>query len=614
MTVTIEAKLGANRLQDGSCRFLLWAPFARTIDVHILGNKERLEPLRRLPKGYFENTFGDIEPETGYYYRIDGRYEYPDPASRSQLEGVHGPSMVTDNNFKWSDKSWQGHKLHDYIIYELHTGTFTAEGTFDAIVLRLDALVETGITAIEIMPVAQFPGSRNWGYDGVYPFAVQDSYGGTEGLKRLVNACHAKGIAVVLDVVYNHIGPEGNYYNKFGPYFTERYRTPWGEPINFDGAYSDEVRRYFIENALYWFTDFHIDALRLDALHAIFDFSPRTFLEELAESVKKLGKQLGRRLYLIGESDANDRRLVRSPELGGYGLDAQWNDDFHHVVHVLLTGEKQGYYSDFGSVGQLEKSFCEGFVYSGQYSNYRQRRHGSSSREITAEHFVVFCQNHDQIGNRMEGDRLSHLISFEGLKLAAGVLMLAPFVPLIFMGEEYGETSPFQYFISHSDRALIDAVRNGRKQEFASFKHKGDFPDPQDEATFQRCKINFEAGDEGQHRVLRNLYKTLISMRKTLPALRCLSKDNLETKAFENEKTLFVRRWNEEEEVIVVFNFGQVNCSIKHPVSQGLWQKRLDSADKQWLGNGSDIPSELTSNGEIRMDMAPLSFIILGRV
>jgi maltooligosyltrehalose trehalohydrolase len=477
----------------------------------------------------------------------------------------------------------------------------------------LDSLIEVGITALELMPVAQFPGSRNWGYDGTFPFAVQNSYGGPEGLKRLVNACHKKGIAVILDVVYNHIGPEGNYFEKFGPYFTERYHTLWGAPINLDGQLSDHVRRFFIENAIYWLSEFHIDALRLDALHAILDFSPMTFLEELALNVNKLRKRLNRHVYMIGESDANDRRVIRSPESGGYGLDAQWNDDFHHSLHVLLTGERNGYYRDFGRLQQLVKAFREGFVYSGEYSPYRQRRHGSPSRDIPADHFVVFAQNHDQVGNRMLGERLSQLISFEGLKVAAGVVLLSPFIPLIFMGEEYAETAPFQYFTSHSEKTLIEAVRKGRQREFSAFKYKGGFPDPQDEATFSRSKVSYNLRNEGRHHVLREFYKKLIYLRKEIPALFYLSKENLEAKGYEKAKVMYVRRWSDNSEVIAVFNFSDATSPISLPVPFGHWQKLLDSADSQWLGKGSSVPKELDSEVDITLNLTPKSFVLFSR-
>src|SRR6185503_2081252 len=407
-----------------------------------------------------------------------------------------------DLRFDWQDQTWKGLPLPDYLIYELHVGTFTAEGTFDAAISYLDGLRELGITAIELMPVAQFPGNRNWGYDGVYPYAVQNSYGGPLALKRLVQACHERGLAAILDVVYNHLGREGNYLRELGHYFTDRYRTPWGDAVNFDGPHSDEVRRFFIENALYWITEFHFDALHLDAAHPIFEHSARPFLAELSEAVHRRGEELHRLVYLIPEISMNDVRLILPRQQGGCGCDAQWNDDFHHSLHTLLTGERTGYYQDFGRIEHLVKSLREGFVYTGQDSQYRQRRHGNSARAVPSRRFVICCQNHDQVGNRQLGERLSQLVSFEDLKLAAAVVLLSPCIPLLFMGEEYGETAPFLYFISHSDPDLIEAVRQGRRAEFAAFDWRGEVPDPQDEATFLSAKLRHELRESGQNKML----------------------------------------------------------------------------------------------------------------
>ncbi len=369
-----QPTLGALLQDDGSCRFCVWAPQVQSLEVHLLDPFERLVEMRRDEQGYFEIVIDDLAPGTDYFFRLDGTTDRPDPASRYQPQDVHGPSQVVDPRFAWDDPHWFGLPLSDYIFYELHVGTFTPEGTFAAIIPHLDELVALGITAIEIMPVAQFPGSRNWGYDGVLPYAVQNSYGGPAGLKILVNACHQRGIAVVLDVVYNHLGAEGNYLSNYGPYFTDRYRTPWGSAINFDGPHSDEVRRYFIENALVWITEFHIDALRLDATHAMLDFSANTFLETLVAAVHAQAERLNRRVYVIAESDRSDDRLLRSPEVGGYGLDAQWSDELHHALHTLLTGEQFGYYQDYGSFRQLAQAFRQGFLYSGEYSPFRKRR------------------------------------------------------------------------------------------------------------------------------------------------------------------------------------------------------------------------------------------------
>jgi maltooligosyltrehalose trehalohydrolase len=607
-----EITLGAIYLGGGRCRFRTWAPSARKVDVHITIPEERVIELEE-KRGYHEATAEGVEPGSLYTYRLDGRVERPDPASRSQAQGVHGPSRVIDPDFPWEDHCWFGLPLKDYLLYELHVGTFAPEGTFEAIIPHLDELKKLGITAVEIMPVAQFPGNRNWGYDGVYPFAVQDSYGGPTGLKRLIDACHRKGLAVVLDVVYNHLGPEGNYLRDFGPYFTDRYRTPWGESLNFDGPYNDEVRRFFIENALYWVTEFHLDALRLDAIHAILDFSAVPFLEELALTIREQADKLNRRIYLIAESDLNDTRPIRSRPWGGYGLDAQWNDDFHHALHTLLTGERAGYYEDFGIVTDLAKSMRQGYIYAGEYSAYRRRRHGNSSRTIPADQFVVFAQNHDQVGNRMLGERLSSIVSWEGLKLAAGAVLLSPFIPLLFMGEEYGETAPFQYFISHFNPDLVEAVRRGRKEEFRAFQWQGEPPDPQAEATFLRCRLNHELCREGRHRVLLEFYRELIRLRKTLPPLAYLSKEQLEAYSLEKEKILWVKRWRENEMVFLSFNFGVSRISPELPVPEGNWRKQFDSEEEKWDGKGSVNSDRFRSEGRVSLALHPRSFILLSR-
>jgi maltooligosyltrehalose trehalohydrolase len=608
-----EKNLGADYLGEGRCRFTVWAPFTNNVEVKVVSPKERVVPLERKERGYHQAVIEGVEPHSLYLYRLDGHKERPDPASRSQPRGVHGPSQVADSHFVWQDESWRGLPLEQWIIYELHVGTFTPEGTFEAIIPRLPELEDLGINAIELMPVAQFPGSRNWGYDGTYPFAVQKTYGGPEGLKRLVDSCHQRGLAVVLDVVYNHLGPEGNYLADFGPYFTDRYRGPWGNAINFDGPYSDEVRRFFIENGLYWVREFHMDGLRIDAVHGIVDFSAQPFLEELAVTVHELADRLNRRVYLIAESDLNDTRIVRSRELGGFGLDAQWNDDFHHALHTLLTNEDSGYYQDFGELQHLVKAFKEGFVYSGDYSFYRKRRHGNSSRRLSAESFVVFSQNHDQVGNRAKGERLSGLVSFGALKLAAGMVLLSPFIPLLFMGEEYGETAPFYYFISHSDPDLIEAVRCGRKEEFASFRWKGEPADPQEEATFLRCKLNRELRFQGQHDVLYGFYRELIRLRREFTSLRNLDKERLEVTGLEQEKILWWRRWSEEQEAAAAFHFDKQEKSLSLPLSPGRWRKQLDSADTIWGGPGSTVPREIVSRGKVSLSLSTESFAVFVR-
>jgi len=566
--------------------------------------------MNRGASGYYQALVEGVEPGGRYLYQLDGAALRPDPASRFQPEGVHGPSQIVCADFSWDDTSWFGLPLNRYVFYELHVGTYSREGNFDAIVPRLAELKSLGVTAIELMPVAQFSGNRNWGYDGVFPFAVQNSYGGPAALKALVRACHQQGIAVVLDVVYNHLGPEGNYLGEFGPYFTDRYRTPWGMALNFDGPDSDEVRRFFVENALYWVTDFHIDALRLDAIHAIVDHSAQPFLQELTAAVHQRAAELNRHICVIAESDLNDVRVIQPCHSGGYGFDAQWNDNFHHALHTLLTGEREGYYQDFGQLRHLAKAYAEGFVYSGEHSSFRRRRHGSSSRTIPAERFVVCAQNHDQIGNRMLGDRLSTLICFEALKLAAGVVVLSPYLPLLFMGEEYGESAPFLYFTSHSDAALAEAVRRGRREEFSGFAWQGEVPDPQDEVTFLRSKINYELKDTAGHRTLLDFYRELIRLRGTNPALAYLSKEDTDVIALENKKTLFVRRRCGECEVFVAFSFADSVIAVDAPVPPGRWQRLLDSSDEQWKGDGSLLALKLSSEGEVGLQLNRKSVVI----
>jgi maltooligosyltrehalose trehalohydrolase len=612
--VISQITLGAISSGDGRCRFRVWAPNTDLVEVHILSPKDRLVELAKDGCGYHRGVVEDVSPGARYMYRLDGQTDRPDPASRYQPEGVHGPSEVVETGFNWKDIGWSGLPLSQYIIYELHVGTFSKEGTFDALIGFLDDLKDLGITAVELMPLAQFPGERNWGYDGVYPFAVQNSYGSPQGLKRLVDACHRKGLAVVLDVVYNHLGPEGNYLGDYGPYFSDRYHTPWGAPINFDGPQGDEVRRYFIENALYWIIEGHIDALRLDAVHAILDFSAYPFLQELAETVHIQAERLNRRVYLIAESALNDARLIRPRELMGFGLDAQWSDDFHHSLHTLITGENMGYYQDFGEFTQLIKAYGEGFVYSGEYSKFRSRRHGNSSRAVPPKRFVVFAQNHDQVGNRMNGERLSPLVSFDALKLAAACVLLSPFIPLLFMGEEYGETAPFPYFISHTDGELVRAVREGRRREFAGFHWAGEPPDPQDDRTFRSAKLNHSLRHQaGNHRVLNSYYRELIRLRREIDALSLLSKDHMEIKGDIHHRVLFVRRWTDVDEVFLVLSFNRETVWVFAPIPKGQWEKRVDSNDSRWAGAAVTVPDQVSSKGEVSLELDAYSFVLFTR-
>jgi maltooligosyltrehalose trehalohydrolase len=471
-------------------------------------------------RGYFTCRQTTAEEGLRYAYRLaDGR-DYPDPASRWQPDGVHAFAKVfTPQSFRWSDAEWRGIAREELVIYELHVGTFTPQGTLDAIIPRLPQLASLGVTAVELMPLAQFPGNRNWGYDAVYPFAVQNSYGGPQALQRLVDAAHYAGLAVILDVIYNHFGPEGNYSGKFGPYLTDRYHTPWGAAVNYDGAESDAVRQFVVDNACMWVRDFHVDGLRLDAVETIYDFSPQHILAEIQAAVQAENNPARRAVHVIAESNQNDVRLISSPERGGYGLDGVWSDDFHHGVHALLSGERDGYYMDFGEPWHVAKAINEPFVYDGCYSPYRRRRQGSRAGTIDRSRFVVCIQNHDQVGNRPRGERLGTLISPAAHRLACGMLMLSPCVPLLFMGEEYGEKNPFPFFCSFDDSGLVEAVRRGRRQDFAARGWTGELPDPQDAGTFASARLSWAWPDGSAHAQIRALYQDLLAARRQWPAL-----------------------------------------------------------------------------------------------
>ena len=587
-------KVGSQYLGNNVCEFILWSPLKEKVAVHLVSPEEKLLPMSEQEQGYWYLKAENIEPGTLYYYQLEDAVDRPDPASHFQPQGVHEASAVIDHsNTNWQDSQWAGIPLEEMIIYELHVGTFTPEGTFEAIMTRLSDLAELGVNAIEIMPVAQFTGDRNWGYDGVYPYAVQNSYGRPEDLKQLVDAAHKQGIAIILDVVYNHFGPEGNYIAHHAPYFTDTYQTPWGDAINFDDAYSYGVRNYFIENALYWLENYHIDGLRLDAIQAIYDLSAKHILQEMAERVEELSQQVGRKFYLIAESDLNDVRVIRPQELGGYGVDAQWSDDFHHSLRTVLTKESGGYYADFGSCQQLAKAYQNTFVYDWQYSPFRKRYHGNATGDRPGSQFVVCIQNHDQIGNRMLGERLSNLIDFEATKLAAGALLLSPYIPLLFMGQEYGEESPFLYFVSHEDPDLVAAVREGRKKEFTDFHVEGDYIDPQSIEAFETSKLHWQQKTEGKHQVLWLLYQQLINLRRTIPALKKFDKQNLTATARESDKVILLHRWQDNSQIFTILNFNDRDVELESIFPAGKWQKILDSAEPKWMGTGSDSPEKI---------------------
>lgn len=556
----------------GGLSFTVWAPSAAGMEVRIYSPRRRTLRMKKAGGGYWKAFARGFGAGTRYKYAVNGRDERPDPASSFQPEGVHGPSeAVAHDAFQWSDTAWRGLPPEKMIIYELHTGTFTPTGDFAGVESRIPYLKSLGVNAVELMPVAQFPGPRNWGYDGVYPYAPQNSYGGPEGLKRLVDACHRAGLAVIMDVVYNHLGPEGNYLGVYGPYFTDRYRTPWGDAINYDGKDSPAVREYFIGNAMSWFRDYHIDALRLDAVHGIFDFGARHILAELSDRTRDLSRLLGRRLSLIAESDLNDVRAL-APVPGGWGMDAQWSDDFHHALHSLLTGDRSGYYEDFGGFGQLAKAFSDGFVYDWAWSRHRGRRHGSSSAGLHTGKLVVCSQNHDQVGNRLLGERLSSLAGEKRLKMAAGAVILSPYVPMLFMGEEYAEKNPFQYFVSHGDPGLVRAVREGRKREFSAFGWKKEPPDPQGEGTYAASRLDWDRLARGRHAAMLDLYRRLIALRRGEPSLGCAPRKDVSVKVSGRTISVFRRRGRSAS--AVVFNFGR--SAVRPALPPGRWKAVFD--------------------------------------
>jgi maltooligosyltrehalose trehalohydrolase len=536
--------------------FRVWAPLPRSVEL-VIG--ERRIPMTRAASGWWECLADEAGPGTDYAFSLDAGPPRPDPRSAFQPYGVHGPSRLVDHasgswqHGGWHDSGWRGVPLPGAVLYELHVGTFSAEGTFDGVIAHLDHVAGLGVGAIELMPVAEFPGDRGWGYDGVGLFAPHHSYGGPDGLKRLVDAAHARGIGVVLDVVYNHLGPDGNYLPQFGPYFSARHTTNWGDAVNFDGPDSGEVRRFVADNALMWLRDYHLDGLRLDAVHAFADTSAISICEQLATEVASLAAHVGRPLFLIAESDLNDPRFVRGRDAGGYGLDAAWADEWHHALHATLTGERTGYYEDFGPLPLLAKALRQAWAYDGIYSPHRRRVHGRPPAGLAGSQFVVCAQNHDQVGNRAAGQRSSALMSEGRLRVAAALLLTSPFVPMLFGGEEWGASTPFQYFTSHPDARLGKLVSEGRRREFAAFGwDPADVPDPQDPATFERSKLDWAEPGQGRQAGLLAWHRQLIALRRSTPEFTDPRLARVETAYDQDAGWLTVRRGP----VVVATNLG----------------------------------------------------------
>lgn len=537
-------------------RYRVWAPHAREVSV-VTGKHVRSTTAE--PGGYFSTE--QLPDGADYFVRLDGR-DLPDPRSRFQPAGLSGHSRYFEHDFDWEDRDFRAPPLSAAVIYELHVGTFTREGTYAAAATHLDHLVELGVTHVELLPLNTFPGRWGWGYDGVGLFAPHPAYGTPEDLKRFVSHCHVRGLAVLIDVVYNHLGPDGNHLGEFGPYFTKRYHTPWGSAVNLDGPGSDEVRSFFIDNACMWLQDYHFDGLRLDAVHALLDESAEHFLRELSERVHTLQAKLGKPLVVIAESDQNDPRLVSSPAVGGFGLDAQWSDDLHHALHSVLTGETSGYYSDFGKLEHVARALQQGFVYAGDYSPFRQRKHGRSLGDLPGHHLLGYLQNHDQVGNRARGERIGHLVS-EGLsRIGAALVFVSPYVPMLFQGEEWGASAPFQYFTDHQNPDLAEAVRNGRREEFSAFGWEpSQVPDPQDESTYRASQLDWQEPGHAPHRDLLDFYRRLTRLRRDNPDLLDGRRDRVRVTFDEQQRWLRVQRGS----VTLLANLSQEPRQLPRP-------------------------------------------------
>ncbi len=575
--------------------FKVWAPRPRRVEVVLA---DRRLPMRRSADGWWSASDPHAGPGTSYSFSLDGGPPRADPRSADQPSGVEGPSRLIDHeSFRWSDQDWRARPLAGSVLYECHIGTFSAAGTFDGAIEHLGHLARLGIDAIEIMPVAEFPGDHGWGYDSVNLFAPHHGYGGPDGFKRLVDAAHRHGLAVLLDVVYNHLGPAGNYLAEFGPYFTHRYETAWGPAVNFDDADSVQVRRFVIDNALMWLRDYHCDGLRLDATHAIFDASATHLLAELTAQVRVLAAHLRRPLLVIAESDQNDPRLVTDPAAGGYGVDAAWADDWHHALHVALTGEQSGYYADFDGLGALAKASRQAWVVDGRYSVFRRRAHGRPPAGLSGDKFIVCAQNHDQVGNRAIGDRLAALTSQGRLKIAAALLLTSPFVPLLFQGEEWGADTPFPYFTDHADPALADAVRTGRQAEFAAFGWQpAAIADPQAGTTFEQAKLDWAEPAKPGHVELLAWYQELIALRRNCPALTDPRLTQIETDRDDASGWLKIQRGP----IVIAVNLGAADWTCRLPGAATLLARSDQTV--QAIAAGLVLPPDTVAIAAARMD------------
>lgn len=604
---------GARHLGGGKTRFGLWAPKRRQVEVLVTSPYEKAVPLVRGDDGTFLGVVENVPPGARYLYRLDGTVTIPDPASLSQPTGVSGPSEVVDTGFEWKSPYWLGLPLSETVLYELHIGTFTKAGTFDAAIGRLSALKDLGVTAVEVMPVAQFPGTRGWGYDGVFPSAAQNSYGGPDAFRRFVDAAHSRGLAVVLDVVYNHMGPEGCLLGELGPYFSDRHRNPWGAALNFDGPDSDPVRAFFIQSALWWLEECRVDGLRLDATAAILDTSERPFVAELAETVSGLARRTNRLIHVFAEHLLNDARVVRPRELGGWGVDSQWGDDLHRALHAHLTGERAGPYADFGELAAVEKSLREGWFFDGTSASvWRRRTTGTPASGIPGRRFVAYWQNHDQVGNRPDGARAPSLISLEAHKLALGAVFLSPYTPLVFMGDERGERTPFHFFADFADEGLRQAVREGRRAELkAHWGWDGVPPDPFAPETFAACVLDETRPPTISGDKTAAFVREALRLRREHPAFKDGSREGMTVASA--DPVLVVSRGagaSPRGRAVVLLHFGGTPFEGEVPVPAGRWRLVLDSSDDRWGGAGTKAHGLLSSAGSAAARLAPKSLAV----
>ncbi len=590
-------KTGVNhvgiRFRGDLSQIRVWAPMAKKVSCRLDKNGVEI-PLNPEQYGYWYAESNLITAGDLYKISVDGK-EFPDPASRSQPEGVHGPSQVVDLEFPWTDQNYQPIAQSDFIIYELHVGTFTSSQDFDGVIEKIPYLKDLGITAIEIMPVAQFPGERNWGYDGVFPFAVQQSYGGATEFQRFINACHEVNIAVILDVVYNHIGPEGNYLPNFGPYFTDKYHTPWGEALNYDDRFCHGQRDFVLNNVRMWLEDFHIDALRMDAVHAIKDFSAVHILQEIRKETDEIIVRSGKQRFLSIECDLNDRRFLDPLAKNGFGMDAQWLDEFHHALRVTVGEAKRGYYEEFNGLDDLAKAYEKAYVFDGNYSFHREKFFGTDTNGISGNRFIVFCQNHDQVGNRMLGDRAASLYSKERTRLMAFAVFMSPYLPLLFMGEEWGTERDFPYFVSHGDPELVELVRAGRKQEFEDFHTDSQIPDPQDEAIFRKAILDWDELNLESYQQHLLYYKSLIAFRKTNPLMKNLQRDELTVESLHDKNILLLHVKKDDSCMCIIMNFSNNTQQINLPTDQR-WKLIFDTNE---MNTGNLIATDTFPAAEV---------------